>query len=108
MVYVRNFFSQEGELPAATLLLSEGDVLPFAPEWSVLHTPGHSPGSICLYNEDENTLISGDTLFADNGFGRTDLRGGNYAQLMKSLSRLEKLPAGTKLLPGHGESAYVQ
>lgn len=107
-VYVRNFFKQEGDLPAATLLLKEGDKLPFAPEWTVLHTPGHSPGSICLYNEEEQTLISGDTLFANGGFGRTDLRGGDYSKLMKSLSRLEKLPHGTKILPGHGEFAYVE
>ena len=107
-VYVRNFFVQEGPLPAATLLLKDGDVLPFAPEWSILHTPGHSPGSICLYNESEKTLFSGDTLFADGGIGRTDLRGGNYSELMKSLSRLEELPHGTKVLPGHGEYTYVE
>ena len=107
-VYVRNFFKQEGELPAATLLLKEGDKLPFAPEWTVLHTPGHSPGSICLYNEEEQTLISGDTLFANGGFGRTDLRGGDYSQLMESLAILKNLPSGTKVLPGHGEYTYVQ
>ncbi len=106
-VYIRNYFKQEQMLPAATLLLKDGDKLPFAPEWSVIHTPGHSLGSICLYNEDEKTLISGDTLFAGGAFGRTDLRGGDYNQLMKSLDRLEKLPSGTKVLPGHGEYAYV-
>lgn len=106
--YVENFFEQEGPLPAPTLLLNDGDTLPFAPEWSVIHTPGHSPGSVCLYNENEKTLLSGDTLFAGGGYGRTDLRGGSYPQLMKSLNRLSKLPAGTKVLPGHGEYTYVQ
>lgn len=106
--YVENFFEQEGPLPDVTLLLKDGDALPFAPEWKVLHTPGHSPGSICLYNEDEKTLLSGDTLFAYGGYGRTDLRGGSYPQLMKSLSRLNELPSETKVLPGHGEYTYVQ
>ncbi|MCR4939795.1 MAG: MBL fold metallo-hydrolase [Treponemataceae bacterium] len=104
--YVKRFFEEEGQLPEATLLLKEGDVLPFAPEWKVLHTPGHSPGSICLYNESMQTLISGDTLFASS-FGRTDLRGGSYTQIMQSLARLRKLPPGTKVLPGHGDYTYV-
>jgi glyoxylase-like metal-dependent hydrolase (beta-lactamase superfamily II) len=106
--YVRNYFEQEGSLPAATLLLKDGDVLPFAPKWSILHTPGHSPGSICLYNESEKTLFSGDTIFAGGGIGRFDLRGGNYSELMESVSRLKKLPHGTKVLPGHGENTYVE
>lgn len=106
--YVRNYFAQEGELPAATLLLNDGDKLPFAPEWEVIHTPGHSPGSICLYNEEEKTLISGDTLFADGAYGRTDLWGGDYTQLMESLARLEELPSVTQVLPGHGEYTYVK
>ena len=84
--YIRNYFNNDDPLPEPTLLLKDGDKLPFAPEWTVIHTPGHSPGSICLYNEEEKTLISGDTLFANDGFGRTDLRGGNYAQLMESLA----------------------
>lgn len=104
--YVERFFQKEGDLPEATLLLKEGDLLPFAPEWKVLHTPGHSPGSICLYNESEQTLLSGDTLFAGS-FGRTDLRGGSYSQIMESLARLRELPSGTKVLPGHGDYTYV-
>ena len=107
-VYIRNYFKQETQLPAATLLLKDGDKLPFAPEWNVIHTPGHSPGSICLYNENEKMLLSGDTLFAGGGFGRTDLRGGDYSQLMESLAILKNLPSGTKVLPGHGEYTYVQ
>lgn len=74
--------------------------LDFAPEWSVLHTGGHSPGSVCLYHED-GCLLSGDTLFA-SGIGRTDLHGGNFEELMRSLSRIFKLPDATRVYPGHG------
>lgn len=105
-------------LPEATELLTEGGVLPFAPEWKVIHTPGHSPGSVCLYCEDaaplldesevsrgiKHILLSGDTLF-DGAFGRTDLRGGSDAEMRHSLDRLSTvIPQGTLVLPGHGES----
>jgi glyoxylase-like metal-dependent hydrolase (beta-lactamase superfamily II) len=70
-------------------------------EFEVMHTPGHSPGSICLYCKKEKLLISGDTLFSD-GVGRTDIPGGDPAALEKSLDRLGKL-AVDKILPGHGD-----
>ena len=74
-------------------------------EWRVLSTPGHTPGSICLYNENQKVLISGDTLFAYGGYGRTDMYGGDEAQIMKSLARLRKeIPAGTHVFPGHDEN----
>lgn len=72
-------------------------------DWKVIHTPGHTPGSVCLYNEAEKALISGDTLF-DGGFGRTDLRGGSMKDLEKSLNKLEKMPDGIRIYPGHGGS----
>lgn len=73
-----------------------------AGRFRVLHTPGHTQGCICLYDEAEHTLFSGDTLF-DGGYGRTDLPGGNYMQLMDSLDRLaDRIPAGTTVYPGHG------
>jgi len=64
----------------------------------VLHTPGHSPGSICLY-WGEN-LISGDTVFAE-GIGRTDIPGGNMALMKKSITRIMDLPDRTLIWPGH-------
>jgi glyoxylase-like metal-dependent hydrolase (beta-lactamase superfamily II) len=67
-------------------------------DFEVLHTPGHTPGGICLYNGE--TLISGDTVFADGGFGRVDL-GGNMDSMRKSLKRLSELEIDY-LLPGHG------
>lgn len=71
---------------------------------SVLHTPGHTPGSVCLLTED--TLFSGDTLFAGS-CGRTDLPGGSWTQLQSSLKRLSQIEANLWVLPGHGESTML-
>ena len=57
----------------------------------VLHTPGHSPGSMCLYDASSQTLFSGDTIFADGGVGRTDFQGGDIVALHRSIERLTKL-----------------
>ena len=87
--------------PAADTLLEDG--MDFE-GWKVIHTPGHTPGSICLYNEKEKALISGDTMFAYGGYGRTDMYGGDEAKLMHSLALLrERIPAGTHIYPGHDE-----
>ena len=72
----------------------------------IIPTPGHTPGSICLYFPEDNILFSGDTLF-HMGYGRTDLPGGNFAQLMDSLERLMTLPPSTRVLPGHGEPTSI-
>lgn len=72
----------------------------------VLHTPGHSAGSICLYNEAEKVLFVGDTLFRA-GFGRYDLPGGNVHMLLDSLRRLFSLPGDTVVYPGHGEATTI-
>ncbi len=68
----------------------------------VLHTPGHTEGSICLYFNTEKTLIAGDTLFAGS-IGRTDLPGGSYEKILRSLhDRVLALPDDTNVVPGHG------
>jgi hydroxyacylglutathione hydrolase len=68
----------------------------------VLHTPGHTQGSVCLHFAPLKLLIAGDTLFAGS-IGRTDLPGGNFGQIIDSIaSRLLVLPDETKVLPGHG------
>ena len=69
-------------------------------EFRVIHTPGHTPGSMCLYCEKEKLLISGDTVFAD-GVGITDIPGGDPEALGQSLEKLSEL-AVEKILPGHG------
>ena len=71
---------------------------------SVLQTPGHTPGSVCLLVED--TLFSGDTLFAGS-CGRTDLPGGSWADMQASLKRLSQIEANLWVLPGHGESTML-
>ena len=78
----------------------EGDVLSLAGvSVRVLHTPGHTSGSVCLMAED--VLFSGDTLFRDS-CGRTDLPGGNPGQILQSLRRLAALEKDYRVLPGHG------
>lgn len=73
----------------------------------VIHTPGHTPGCCCLYLEQEQLLISGDTLFAD-GVGRTDLPGGSTVQLVDSIkTRLFTLPDGVQVYPGHGPATSI-
>jgi hydroxyacylglutathione hydrolase len=68
----------------------------------VLHTPGHTEGSICLYFQAEEKLIAGDTLFAGS-IGRTDLPGGSFRKIMESLNGLVlSLPDATIVVPGHG------
>ena len=85
-------------------LYDEGDVIRLGDhEIQVLHTPGHSPGSVTLKVED--VLFTGDTLFAGS-CGRTDLRGGSYEQIMQSLKRLGELKGDFHVCPGH-EATYT-
>lgn len=74
--------------------------------FQLLSTPGHTPGSICLYFPEDKVLFSGDTLFK-MGYGRTDLPGGNYGQLLDSLDRLFALPSDVQVFPGHGEPTTI-
>jgi len=69
-------------------------------EFEIVHVPGHTPGSICLYDKKQKLLITGDTVFS-NGVGRTDLDGGDFEQLKNSLAKLSKMDI-QKILPGHG------
>jgi len=75
-------------------------------ELEVIHTPGHTPGSICLFDRKSRTLFSGDTLFAGGCFGRTDLTGGDEKELMKSLEKIKRLNYKV-LCPGHDEIECV-
>src|SRR5205807_6000541 len=74
---------------------------------NVLHTPGHTEGSICLYFDAEKKLIAGDTLFAGS-IGRTDLPGGSYQKIMRSLhGTVLALPDDTVVVPGHGPTTTI-
>jgi glyoxylase-like metal-dependent hydrolase (beta-lactamase superfamily II) len=94
-------------IPPADVLFEDGDKITLGNhEVIVIHTPGHSQGSICLLVE--GILFSGDTLFS-KGIGRTDLTGGNYEMLISSIKdKLFKLPDETIVLPGHGPDTTIR
>jgi hydroxyacylglutathione hydrolase len=76
-------------------------------EAEVIHTPGHTPGSICLHFPKQELLLAGDTLFAGS-VGRTDLPGGDTKALLRSIhTRLLPLPENTLVVPGHGQETTL-
>ena len=91
-----------------TLPVADGDVITTGgTDWTVLHTPGHTPGGVCYYSAQNSILLSGDTLFAGS-IGRTDLAGGDYDQLMASIKgKLLNLPGETDVVPGHGQPTSI-
>ncbi len=87
--------------------LAEGGEVRFGEiRLTVLHTPGHTEGSVCLWSAEEGLLFSGDTLFA-GGWGRTDLPGGSAEQLVESLARLATFDDPLAVLPGHGPATTI-
>ncbi len=87
--------------------LAEGGEIRFGEiRLTVLHTPGHTEGSVCLHAADEGLLLSGDTLFA-GGWGRVDLPGGDSAAMVETLGRLTSLEDHTAVLPGHGPATTI-
>ena len=102
----RMFGVQENGTSPAERLLEEGDVITVGAETlTVLHTPGHTPGSVCYRAKD--LLLSGDTLFAGT-IGRTDLPGGQEDAMRHSLGRLFALDGQIALYPGHGPQTTVE
>lgn len=86
------------------IMLSDGDEIRAGDTvLEVLSTPGHTKGSICLFEPERASLFSGDTVYADGGFGRCDLPGGNREDLLRTLQRLSVLDVH-RLYPGHGRS----
>jgi glyoxylase-like metal-dependent hydrolase (beta-lactamase superfamily II) len=86
----------------------DGDLLVMgATEFHVLHTPGHTRGSISLWLPSERKLVAGDTLFRDS-IGRTDLPGGDGRQILRSIhDKLLPLPDETVVIPGHGANTTI-
>lgn len=93
-------------LPQPDVLLKEGDNINIGYlNFIVMHTPGHSPGGICLYGE--GVVITGDTLFRGS-VGRTDFYGGDINRLKESFKRLMSLPDNTVVLSGHGPASTIE
>jgi hydroxyacylglutathione hydrolase len=94
--------------PPADRLIAEGDELTLAGRsWRVLHTPGHSPGSVSLYCADAGICVCGDAIFKGS-IGRTDFPGCSFEALERSIrEKLYALPDDTVLLPGHGPATSV-
>jgi glyoxylase-like metal-dependent hydrolase (beta-lactamase superfamily II) len=87
--------------------LAEGGEVRFGEiRLTVLHTPGHTEGSVCLLDRDAGLLFSGDTLFA-GGWGRVDLPGGDAAEMATSLARLSELEDAIEVFPGHGGTTTI-
>lgn len=98
------FFRQDRTWKDADVLLTDGqEITVGSATLRVVHTPGHSPGSVCYLCESEGIMLTGDTLFSDN-IGRCDLWGGSYATIRQSLKRLRDYDGGLTILPGHGGS----
>lgn len=94
--------------PAEMIFDGDGKVKLAGMEFHLLHTPGHTPGGICLYAEQEGLIFVGDTLFAGS-VGRTDFEGGSFEQLMGSIqTKLLVLPEATKVYPGHGPATTLR
>jgi glyoxylase-like metal-dependent hydrolase (beta-lactamase superfamily II) len=91
-------------VPEAAILFEEGDS---AGPFKVLHIPGHTQGSIALYDEKAVVLFSGDTLFKGD-WGRTDLPGGNETQIQQSLKRLTSMDENIAVYPGHGPVTSIK
>ncbi|MDD4599794.1 hypothetical protein SDC9_30273 [bioreactor metagenome] len=101
-IYIGNSIQFE----PADLLLKDGDVIRFGSvELKVIHTPGHTPGGICLLAN--GVLFSGDTLFHES-IGRTDFPGGSYSALIQNIKeKLLSIPDTTKVFPGHGSETSI-
>jgi glyoxylase-like metal-dependent hydrolase (beta-lactamase superfamily II) len=102
--FIESFWpADKSGMPAADRLLEEGDTIgPF----TVLHLPGHTPGSAAFWDKKMKVLFSGDTLFRGN-YGRTDLPGGNEEEIMKSLRRLFTLDGEIQVFPGHDKPTTI-
>lgn len=104
----RNSYGFAIEASLATRDLREGDQLRIGDlTFDVLHTPGHTEGSVCLYEEGAGLLLAGDVLFAGS-YGRTDLPGGDDQLMVASLARLVRdIPDAVRVLPGHGPETTI-
>lgn len=95
-------------IPDVERFIDENDIIKFGNhQLTVIHTPGHTPGSMLLYSECEHLCFSGDTLFRLS-IGRTDFPGGSFEEMTKSLKKIAGLPGNTVVLPGHGDQTTIR
>ena len=106
LTFLQSFKAEINNLPEADYKLKGGEFLDDC-KLKVIATPGHSPGCVCYYSEENNILFSGDTLFA-NSIGRCDLIGGNYKEMQESLKTLMELDEESIVLPGHGPTTSIK
>ncbi len=99
--YVKDAFGE------ALVMVKDGDTIE-TELWplKVYHTPGHTPGGMCLHNEEHKILISGDTVFPDGYYGRYDGESGSLELMIESLKRLSELDSEV-MLPGHGSPVFT-
>lgn len=94
--------------PADNFFAAEGSITVRDFSFEIFETPGHSPGSVSFYFQEEGVVVAGDALF-QGSIGRTDLPGGNHQQLLESIhKKLLSLPEDTQVLPGHGPITTIQ
>lgn len=105
-IYTGNFMPAVPALKIdADILLSDGDIIEMDElSFKTVTTPGHTPGSVCFICGDD--IFTGDTLFAGS-VGRTDLFGGNFSTLYRSLGKLKEIDKNLRVLPGHGEASTL-
>ena len=101
------FDSEIDYLPEPDIIVSDGDTL-FDADLRIIHTPGHTPGSVCVYSESQGLVFSGDTLMFED-VGRTDLPEGDGEVILKSIrENIFVLPEETRICPGHGPFTTVE
>jgi len=95
------------KVPENIVYIKDNEKIKFGREFlQIIHTPGHTPGSICLYSRKNHLLLSGDTLFSDS-VGRTDLSYSSKKDLNASLKKIFSLPSQINVFPGHGETFWL-
>lgn len=95
------------EIPPVGRYFTDKDTITFGNHvFTIIDTPGHTPGGVFLYCKEESLAFSGDTLFRGS-IGRTDLMGGSMFQIIQSLRTVCQLPDDTKIYPGHGETTNI-
>ena len=97
----------DNEFPPIDHFFEDDEIIKFGNhEFEIIHTPGHSRGSVTFFCKDEKVAFTGDTLF-HNSIGRTDFSGGSMFQIINSLRFLAQLPDDTQVLPGHGDYTSI-